>query len=1101
MAELHPIVDQEGVRPSPEQKPAVVTRGKDVVVTAGAGAGKTRTLVARYLSLVAEGTPLRSIVAITFTRKAAREMRNRVRKAIRRYLEQTSAPDEREFWDDVYGELDAARIGTIHQLCTEILRAHPAEAAVDPRFDVIDEAQAALLWAQAVDEALAWAASDEGRARLFALFGERTLQDVLLDLLARRLDAEMAFAALPEDVLAHWQRALEQARGQALDALLSHDRWQECVAYLYANEPLEADDLLAEQRRNVLASLAAARGAETVGEVIRALDVIDAVNLRGGRQGAWPGGKEQKDQVKEALRGLRSLWREREGQLTLQLNVLDEELAAALPALEATYRRAQAAYDQMKGERQALDFDDLERRALDLLANKAVRRRWQSEVNAILVDEYQDTNARQRDLVNALNRGGRLFIVGDAKQSIYRFRGADVTVFRRERRRIVEEGGAAFPLAHSYRAHRELASDLNALLAPVLGEEAPNQPWREPFAPLEAMRESPDLPFEPPHVALYLTVGSKGDGALKRAAAALAGALHEMAEQGLSYGDVAVLCRASTSFADYEDAFEEAGVPYLTVAGRGFYDRPEIRDLLNALTALADPADDLALAGLLRSPVFAFRDDELWELRPSKRGTSWWEAVQADDGEKAAWATDVVRRFHDQAGRLPIADLLKAFLDETDYRAALQRAEQSRAARNVDKLLVGAHASGIVSVGEFLEYVENLRAGRAREGEAQATVEGAVRIMSVHAAKGLEFPVVVLGDVTYRRPPGRDGLLLHEEWGVLPPLKSENGDELPEKPAIYRLAKMEDELQEAAERDRLLYVAATRAEELLILNGCIKLKKNGQPGRLGGWLKQLAPHVGLEEERLEHDDDGERVLHLSLEVGSRALDGFVYEPGVSIPTADPAGAPAQTKDLAGSPHLIKSLRGATDGEEEVEEAGRRRVWRVVSPGERASAPSWVVGSLVHEALAMWRFPDDDAGFPQWIDARARHYGLTGGALLKNAIRRTERLLRRLQKVGLYVDVQRAERRLHEVPYSRSRDGRLEQGAIDLLYRRRGQWTIVEFKTDDVHNKADMERIIEEKGYRRQLERYAAAVERLMGERPRARLCFLDVGGEVVVDEQ
>ena len=1100
MAELHPVVDQEEVRPSPEQKPAVVTRDKDVVVTAGAGAGKTRTLVARYLSLLAERMPLRSIVAITFTRKAAREMRNRVRRAIRQYLEQTSTPDEREFWGDVYGELDAARIGTIHQLCTEILRAHPAEAAVDPRFNVIDEAQAALLWGQAVDEALAWAAGDDAGARLFALFGERALQDVLLDLVARRLDAETAFAALPEDILDHWRQALEQARRQALNALLAHDRWRECVAYLRANEPLHSDDRMAEQRRDVLTSLEAARGAETVDATIRSLQAMDAINLRGGRQNAWPGGKEQRDEVKDALRGLRQLWRQRQGQLTLKLNSLDEELAAALPALEAAYRRVLAAYDRMKGERQALDFDDLERRALDLMEDDTICGRWQSAVNAILVDEYQDTNARQRDLVNALNRGGRLFIVGDAKQSIYRFRGADVTVFRRERRRIVEEGGAAFPLSHSYRAHRELAADLNALLAPVLGEEAPNQPWREPFAPLHPVRETPALPLDPPHVALHLTVGSKSDGALKRAAASLAGALHEMAERGLSYGDVAVLCRASTSFADYEDAFDDAGVPYLTVAGRGFYDRPEIRDLLNALAALADPADDLALAGLLRSPVFAFSDGELWELQPSERTISWWEALQARKGEKAAWAADVVRRFHDQAGRLPVADLLKAFLDETDYRAALQKAGQSRAARNVDKLLAGAHASGIVSVGEFLEYVENLRAGRAREGEAQATSEGAVRIMSVHAAKGLEFPVVVLGDVNYRRPGGRDALLLHEEWGVLPPLKSA-GEEAPEKPAIYRLAKMKDELQEAAERDRLLYVAATRAEELLILNGCIKLKKSGQPGRLGGWLKQLAPHVGLEEERLEHDEQGQRVLRMSLTVGSRPLDGFLYEPGVSTPTVDPTEAPAQTKDVAWSPQLVRSLTDATDGEEEVQEEHGRRVWRVVSHGKRVHAPSWVVGSLVHEALAVWRFPDGDNGFLQWIDARARHYGLAGDALLRDAKRRTASLLRRLQEIDLYGDIQGADRRLHEVPYTLSRDGRLEEGAIDLLYRRGGRWTVVDFKTDRVRNEAEMEWIIRDKGYRMQLERYAQAVEQLLGKRPQARLCFLDVGGNVVVSEQ
>ena len=1100
MATLHPIVDQEDVRPSPEQVPAVVTRGKDVVVTAGAGAGKTRTLVARYLSLLAEKTPLRSVVAITFTRKAAREMRNRVRRAIRHYLEKKLAPAEREFWDGLYGELDAARIGTIHQLCAEILRAHPAEAAVDPRFTVIDEAQAALMQGQAVDEALALAAGDEAGARLFALLGERTLENVLLDLLLRRLDAETAFGALPEDVLGHWQKALRQARQRALDALLGDGRWRECVESLRENEPLTADDRMAVQRRDALEAVREAQKAEKVGVAVNYLEVLDDVHLGVGSQKAWSGGKEQKEEVKEALRGLREMWREQREQLALTLNPLDEKLAEALPALEAAYGRAVDTYERLKEERQALDFDDLERRALDLLENDTVRRRWRSEVQAILVDEYQDTNARQRDLVNALNGGGRLFIVGDAKQSIYRFRGADVTVFRHERRRIVEEGGAAVPLSHSYRAHRELVADLNALLAPVLGEEDVNQPWREPFAPLTPVREAPELPLDPPHVTLHLTVGSKGEGALKRAAATLAARLREMVEEGLSYGDVAVLCRASTSFADYEDAFDDADIPYLTVAGRGFYNRPEIRDLLNALAALADPTDDLALAGLLRSPVFAFSDGELWDLRPDEREASWWEALQAAGGQKAARAVEVVRRLHSQAGRLPVADLLKAFLDETDYRAALHRAGQSRAARNVDKLLAGAHASGIVSAGEFLEYVENLRTGRAREGEAQATGEGAVRIMSVHAAKGLEFPVVVLGDVNYGGPRGRDRLLLHEEWGVLPPLKDDEEDEAAEKPAIYRLAKMEEMLQEAAEQERLLYVAATRAEEALILNGCIGLTQKGRPGWLSGWLKQLAPHIGLDEQVLDYDEEGERALTLELEVGSRPLDGVIYEPEAATPDAGSAERTAAVESSEWSSQLVEPLTPSGAHQEEVAERGQR-VWRVIPPGERTHVPAWVVGTLVHEALALWRFPNGDRGFAQWVRARARHYGLSDRRLLQQAAQRTANLLHRLQSHVLYAEVEGAERRLHEVPYSLNRDGRLEQGAIDLLYRRRGQWTIVDFKTDHIEHERELERVLVEKRYRRQLVRYAAAVEQLVGERPRAFLCFLDVDREVVLKDE
>ena len=186
-----------------------------------------------------------------------------------------------------------------------------------------------------------------------------------------------------------------------------------------------------------------------------------------------------------------------------------------------------------------------------------------------------------------------------------------------------------------------------------------------------------------------------------------------------------------------------------------------------------------------------------------------------------------------------MADVLKAFLDATDYRAALIQAGHARGARNVSKLLADAHASGIVGVGEFLEYVTGLRDSGTREGEARATAEGAVQIMTIHAAKGLEFPVVIIGDVT--RGGGRGGgLLIDPDLGLLLPVR----DDQRQLPAIYRLGKARSDDQEEAESDRLLYVAATRAREKLILSGCIDLNKDGSIRKLGGWLGKACRRRG-----------------------------------------------------------------------------------------------------------------------------------------------------------------------------------------------------------------------------------------------------------------
>ena len=1110
--DIHPIVAQ--MNPSAEQLPAVLGRGRDIVVTAGAGTGKTRTLVARYLSLLAEGCSPRAIIAITFTRKAAREMRNRVRKEVQAYLERDDLhAEEREIWQARYTTLDAARIGTIHSLCTEILHTHPVEAGVDPRFEVLEEGQTNILRSQAVDEALARAANDPDAVKLFPLLGERIVRDILAWLLAHWLEAEAWFERMPTDLIGFWRQMLEAMQAEGLEALLENFEWQDAVDILIEYEADIADDKMEVQRRDALAAIQGASG--ILSDRLSTLSRLGAISLSGGSGKAWPGGVEQKDQVKEALRALRTLWTEGGALLSLSLTEMDDALAGATPALRDAASFAAQRYAGLKGERNTLDFDDLETDALALLQkHAAARSHWQAQTEAILVDEFQDTNARQRDLVALLNGNrGRLFIVGDAKQSIYRFRGADVEVFRAERERIERERGDVHDLNTSYRAHAGLTEALNDLLRPVLGEEEDSgRPWLEPFAALRPHRSEPREGIASPFVELHLTVGSKGAGALDRAADALVGRIVELVGSSrLGYGDFAILCSASTSFAAYEDALEEAGIPFLTVAGRGFYGRPEIRDLLNGLQAIADPTDDLALVGLLRSPAMGLSDASLVQLcqtRDQAEGKpALWEilhewSLSVPDGDLATRAAGLIEPLHQLVGRTAVADVLKAFLDATDYRAAWIRTGQARAARNVSKLLADAHASGMVGVGEFLEYVAGLRDSGAREGEARATVEGAVQIMSVHAAKGLEFPVVVIGDVA-RAGVNRASFLIDAKLGLLP-VK----DEEDQRPAAYEIGKAQSDARDAAESDRLLYVAATRAQEKLLINGCITLKKNGQVGKLGGWLGRLGgPEcLALADTPITYDEEGAGVWQTTLGAGDSPVSCAIYEPGYqpALQPVEMPGAEEPITELA-SPLLEPILAEPEQVDAKLSERERipaQRVWRVVPAVDRPSAPAWVIGSLVHEALAAWQVPGRDSlgaemrAFERWCQARARSYGLADQRSLADAVTRSRRLLAEFRAHSLYAQMDGAERRLHEVPYSLIVDGKPQNGIIDSLYRRDGMWTVVEFKTDRIVGAAALDMLLEREDYVVQAERYRVAVDRLIGQQPAVVLCMLNYAGTV-----
>ncbi|MFW6184419.1 MAG: 3'-5' exonuclease [Chloroflexota bacterium] len=377
-----------------------------------------------------------------------------------------------------------------------------------------------------------------------------------------------------------------------------------------------------------------------------------------------------------------------------------------------------------------------------------------------------------------------------------------------------------------------------------------------------------------------------------------------------------------------------------------------------------------------------------------------------------------------------------------------------------------------------------MRDATGREGEARATAENAVQIMTVHQAKGLQFAIVVLGDAGSGHIP-TPKIILDQELGLLAPPQREDDQE----PAILQAAQLREKSQEEAEGDRLLYVAATRVRDKLILNGAVTLKKDNRCS-VRGWLRALDPCLNLSSQAIECNLNGDRALDISLDSATVTALCTVYEPHYQPSTVAPAPAPpGGAVQKAWSSALVEPAPARSERWQDEEIAPLSPV-----TGDANGQPApHIVGHLLHEALAVWHFPDPqgDDEFRSWLKARARQRGLIGREQLEITVEQVCEVLLRLRDSALYDDISRAEQCLHEVPYVLQDEERFEQGRIDLLYRLDGVWHVVDFKTEPVH---DLQYQV--KAHRSQLERYRKAVQQILDQDPRCSICFLDYKGQV-----
>ncbi|MCK6580302.1 MAG: UvrD-helicase domain-containing protein [Anaerolineae bacterium] len=1141
------------------------------MVIAGAGSGKTLVLVERFLALLDADPelPLNAIVAITFTEKAAAELRERVRAGIQARVNSEGASASAR-WAARLAAMDSARIGTIHSLCAAILRANAAEAGVDPAFDVLDEIASRLMLEAAVDDALrdADAAETVGAAgALLAVYDGGGVRSALLRLAA----SDPLPADEPAALLDAWQR--DWGRG-VLEAVARFRAWLAESAFAVWAHPIPDGDKIGGVWRTCVELLIPHPLTPTRGEGEEAREVLEAVvravALKGGSAKAW-GGADVFKAAKAALTELRAAANLALDAIGAPPGALDEAAAALIGHWAALAGRAHRGYLTAKAARGGLDFDDLERLTAHLLQNDEVRARYAGdEIRAVLVDEFQDTNAAQWQIVRALTEGrpGALFVVGDPKQSIYAFRGADVTVFKEVAARIVDAGGARVELAESFRTHSALVDAFNRLFPRLL--TADSRYAVDYGAAMEAKRQPPTA--APPLECLLVEkapTGAKDEdegSAREREATEIADRLRRLVEEErrrvydkalkadrpARYGDIAVLFQAMTNAAIYETAFKTAGLPYVTVAGRGFYDRQEIWDALNLLRAVYNPGDDLAVASALRSPLFALSDDALLWMRhaphpltPSPlvgkregRGEkmTFWDCLYAaplerlsdDDRAAVLFARETLDHLRALAGRVSIADLLREAYARTGYLAMLTGLPGGvRLRANAEKLIAVAEATGQAALGAFLEILDRLKAQEAREGEAALDAEDAVKLMTVHKSKGLEFPVVVLADASYRFGGGRDSAYaacdLEVGWSCR--VYDEAAANYVDSFAVRRRKAITAQ-KEDAEKRRLLYVAATRAADLLILSGQIHWDRDGAL-KTSGWLTWLIEALALGDlapEEIERDTPaGRAALRVSLYAApdgqnqapanrerarpadrSAALD---WGPLIAPPAPDDE---AEAPPLAAPIHLdqravrdltatqIGDLGAAVYGLPEDDRPFFRERWARAVYG-RAPAPiemvsdkprrsrARLIGEIVHRAI-QYGIPDGRGDLPRLLAGYAWGEGVTDPAESAAIVDEAARMLERVRGREVFGWLGAARRFFRELPFVSVTPERTIHGILDLLIERAdGSWAVVDFKTAGVP-RAQVEQ--HARRYHLQVGVYALAVEQLLGVVPSVYLDYI-----------
>lgn len=851
-----------------EQLAALEVAEASVALRAGAGCGKTLVLTQRYRREIEgqQGRPLGSLVALTFTEKAARELRQRIRHLCRAQL---AAGHEVERWSMVLRALEAAPIGTFHEFCARLLRTHAIKIGIDPEFTVFDAAIAGSLRDEAVRITLRrlLAGRNEDLIALASAYGLGQIREAMGLLVAMRttgdLDEWTKLSA--EQVVERWRSVWNQ-RGRCATLLglsPAARRCRQLLSRIDGSHPKLKNRL--REMLDLLPELESGRCSDKLLE--DTLGFARISDLRGSD--VWPS-VQIKDDVKSEFEGLRKKIKQVQEKLRWD-NELTLESARTSLHLARLADQVRMSYESIKEGRSGLDFDDLLvkthgllRDRPEILASDSVGGGIAS-IEFVLVDEFQDTDRVQTEILEMLAgaefQHGRMFVVGDVRQSIYRFRGAEPGIFDQWRDKFPDEG--CKNLTENFRSVPGVIHFVNALFAEHFAEARPGEEpadqnehrlvsVRKDLTDLPAVMFVWGVPPEPTEPELAEGVKTTAHDRRENEARTLARWIRRRLEAGWTIldrnskeprlahpGDVAFLFRAMTDVALYERALADEGFDYHTLGSSAFYAQQEIHDVINLLSIVEDPFDEVALAGVLRSPFFSLSDNGLfWLARAFPVGLSAGlerseeiPQLSPHDRYQTARARSLLARWREIKDHVGLAAIVTQILDESGFEASLVcEFLGARKLANSRKLLLIARQfdrQGGFTLADLVARLRGFLDEPPREELAAATEEEStnIRLMSIHQAKGLEFPIVVIPDLNRESDSRTQWLGFHPDLGLVvrpvAPLPTRPGGEaesMSEHSLGWLTFRAIEEDENRREAIRLFYVAATRARDYLILS-------------------------------------------------------------------------------------------------------------------------------------------------------------------------------------------------------------------------------------------------------------------------------------------